>query len=71
MEPATGTANGALTFYLYKKGLLPEGTETVFIQGESMGRPSKVLSTLTIDAGNVHIRVGGSAVILAEGSINL
>jgi len=70
-EAATGTANGALTFYLYKKGLLPEGTETVFIQGESMGRPSKVLSTLTIDAGNVHIRVGGSAVILAEGSINL
>lgn len=70
-EAATGTSNGALTYYLYKNGLLKEGTDNLFIQGEAMDRPSKIRSRLTADTGSVAIQVGGMAVILAAGEINL
>ena len=70
-EAATGTSNGALTYYLYKNGILRPGTETLFIQGESMGRPSKVRSKLSVTEDKVKIQVGGSAVILACGDIRL
>ena len=70
-EAATGTSNGALTYYLYKNGLLREGTENIFIQGEAMNRPSKITSRLTLDDGRIKIQVGGSAGILACGEINL
>lgn len=70
-EAATGTSNGALTYYLYRKGLLRAGDENLFIQGEAMDRPSKILSRLTEGSDDLRIQVGGSAVILAKGSINL
>ncbi len=70
-EAATGTSNGALTYYLYKNGLLDEGTENLFIQGEAMNRPSRIRSRLSATPGGVKIQVGGSAVILACGEINL
>ncbi|MBQ9393177.1 MAG: PhzF family phenazine biosynthesis protein [Oscillospiraceae bacterium] len=62
-ECATGTSNGALTYYLYQNGLLrPEG-ENVFLQGEHMGRPSEIRTRLTETAAGVRVRVGGSAVM--------
>lgn len=70
-EAATGTSNGALTFYLYENGLLAENQENVFIQGESMDRPSKITSRLMAEGGNVSIQVGGSGRILAHGEIDL
>lgn len=70
-EAATGTSNGALTYYLYKNGLLSEGSETLFIQGEAMNRPSKITSKLKTADNKVTIRVGGSAVILVSGDIKL
>lgn len=70
-EAATGTSNGALTYYLYKNGLIGECTENLFIQGEAMDRPSKIRSRLTAESGTVKIQVGGSGVILAVGEINL
>lgn len=70
-EAATGTSNGALTYYLYKNDLLAEGSENLFIQGEAMNRPSKILSKLSLEDNRVKIRIGGSAVILAHGNINL
>lgn len=70
-EAATGTSNGALTYYLYKNGLLREGAENLFIQGEAMERPSKIRSKLTAPDGRISIQVGGSAVILARGTINI
>ena len=70
-EAATGTSNGALTYYLYKNGLIAHGAETLFIQGEAMDRPSKIMSRLTVNGKEVKIQVGGSAVILAEGEIKL
>ena len=70
-EAATGTANGALTYYLYGYGLIPDGRESVFIQGEAMDRPSRILSHLQLTEGQPQVQVGGNAVILAAGEINL
>ena len=70
-EAATGTSNGALTYYLYKNRLLQQGDTVSCIQGEKMGRPSVITGILTIENGSVLVQVGGSGVILASGSINL
>lgn len=86
-EAATGTSNGALAYYFYINGMLsPNGVLNV-IQGESIQRPSSITATLSqaspdvsahtarhvpMDAGNsVKIRVGGSAKILANGTVCL
>lgn len=68
-EAATGTSNGALTYYLYRKGIVVSGEENTFIQGEAMGRPSKINSMLTGVNGQVKVQVGGNGVILAKGEI--
>lgn len=63
-ESATGTSNGALTYYLYQRGLVTPGAVNLFIQGEAMGKPSKIHSCLTCgEDGTAAIRVGGSAVV--------
>lgn len=62
-ECATGTSNGALTYYLYLQGLLRPEEENVFLQGEHMGRPSEIRSRLTAEGDAVSIRVGGRAVM--------
>lgn len=70
-EAATGTSNGALTYYLYKNGLFTPEKKNVFIQGEAMDRPSRIESKLTETADGPVIQVGGSAVVLASGEIYL
>jgi len=65
-ECATGTANGALTYYLYRYGRVAEGKENLIIQGEHMGRASQVLSRVLKDGETTRIQIGGSAVILME-----
>lgn len=70
-EAATGTANGALTYYLYKNGLLSGKDEVHIVQGEAMGRPSAISSRLSVCGGEIKIQVGGNGVILAYGTINL
>ena len=71
-EAATGTSNGALTYYLYKKGIINENEQNIIIQGASMGRPWKIITIATSDKnGNTLIKVGGTAVTLAEGEINI
>lgn len=62
-EAATGTSNGALTYYLYRRGRLAAGGENVFLQGEEMGKPSQIRSRLTAEGERVLVRVGGTAVI--------
>lgn len=68
-EAATGTSNGALSYYLYEYGLLKINDSNTIIQGEKMNRPSKITTQLLLNGNNVDVRVGGSAVILAEGEI--
>lgn len=62
-ECATGTSNGALTYYLYRHGLVQAGEENVFLQGEHMRRPSQIRSRLYDRGGTVTIRIGGTAVM--------
>lgn len=57
-EAATGTSNGALTYYLYRRGLTAAGAENRFVQGEKMGKPSEILSRLT-DGGGRRQGSGG------------
>lgn len=68
-EAATGTSNGALTYYLYKNEVLKKFHQNnTFIQGESMGRPSKIISRL-VSENDPRVQVGGKAVILSKGNI--
>ena len=80
-EAATGTSNGALTYYGYLNGFIKDGDDCCFIQGEKMKRPSEIRSHIDVDcsadgceegaASPCLIKVGGNAVILAEGEIHI
>ena len=70
-EAATGTSNGALTYYGFINGFIESGDECSFIQGEKMDRPSRILSNIKADGDTCLIRVGGSGIVLAAGEINL
>ena len=70
-ECATGTSNGALTYYLYERGLVAPETENLFLQGEHMGRPSRIRSRLTEKDGAVKVRIGGQAVMSLAGEMDL
>ena len=63
-ECATGTSNGALTHYLKDYGIISSKDINTFIQGESMGRASTILSRYKED--EMTIQVGGNAVISFE-----
>ncbi|MBQ3548898.1 MAG: PhzF family phenazine biosynthesis protein [Oscillospiraceae bacterium] len=65
-ECATGTSNGALTYYLYLQGLVRAGEENVFVQGEHMDRPSEIRSRLKVEGDTVTVQVGGRAVMSME-----
>lgn len=65
-ESATGTANAALTHYLQRQGLIQQGSECSFMQGEKMGRPS-VVETLLRPDGSIF--VGGHCHIVAKGEL--
>lgn len=65
-ESATGTANAALTHYLQRRGMAVPGADYSFMQGEKMGRPSVVETSLTPD-GQVY--VGGRWYTVAKGEL--
>ena len=67
-ESATGTANGALTHYLQRRGAITPGTTCRFMQGEAMGRPSVVTTLLQRDG---DICVGGECCIIACGELTI
>lgn len=70
-EAATGTSNGALTYYLYINNILREyNKEYTFIQGEKMDRASKIITRVE-NSGAIKILVGGSFSVLAHGELNL
>ena len=63
-ECATGTSNGALTHYLKDYNIISNKDMNTFIQGESMGRTSTILSKYKEDRKTIQI--GGNAVISFE-----
>ena len=86
-EAATGTANGALTYYLKINGVIDIPATCKVIQGESLGRPSVIMTNIQNKPAGVYILdgpsleseyptlheifVGGSARILAKGELNI
>ena len=70
-EAATGTSNGALTYYLYDYGIVKLDAINHVIQGEKMQRPSQIATQIISEAGKEIIKVGGFAVTLASGEINI
>ncbi|MBF1170496.1 MAG: PhzF family phenazine biosynthesis protein, partial [[Eubacterium] sulci] len=75
-EAATGTASGALTYYLYLNRCIGANDSCHLVQGEAMGRPSAILTEINADSksdGSVDckIKVGGKAALLASGEIML
>jgi len=68
-EAATGTSNGALTYYLYKNGVIREFyKDYTFLQGHSMNRPSTITTRL-VDKEKPRVMVGGKGVVLVRGRI--
>ena len=60
-ESATGTSNGGLVFYLWKKGLLESDIEQVIIQGEAMNQASRIMVKIESSIPRVH--VGGTVIL--------
>jgi PhzF family phenazine biosynthesis protein len=65
-ESATGTSNGALTYYLFTLKLVNKRDENIFIQGTTMKKPSVIRSKINSDTA---IYIGGNAVISVKGYI--
>ena len=66
-DPATGTAAGPLVALLVATGQVPDGTTTVVEQGYSMGRPSRI----QVSVSGQSVRLLGSGVVAAEGTLNI
>ena len=64
-DPATGTAAGPLVARLAATGKVPERTTVIVEQGYALGRPSRI----QVSASGQHIRVGGSGLVVAEGTL--
>jgi len=67
-EAATGTANGALMYYLYKNKVL-KSENIIARQGMYMNRPSEIMCKVQSDGNESIVKVGGKAVIVMEGII--
>jgi trans-2,3-dihydro-3-hydroxyanthranilate isomerase len=72
-DPATGSANGALGAYLAHYKAVPWSGPTLRLvseQGAEMSRPSTLYVEVDVERGEpVAVRVGGEAVLVAEGVV--
>ena len=69
--PASGTTNGALAGYLVANGLIPASSQQISAeQGAEIGRPSRVMSEIAVEDGQVSdLWVGGQAVASLTGQL--
>ena len=67
-QAATGTANGALTYCLYLNNFIGIDSRCRIVQGESMDRPSEIITEIDKEG---TIKVGGAGKILVKGEINI
>jgi trans-2,3-dihydro-3-hydroxyanthranilate isomerase len=71
-DPATGSAAGPLAYHLARYGRIAFGDEIEISQGAEIGRPSTLYSRVEGTADAVErIEVGGSAVVVARGELQL
>jgi trans-2,3-dihydro-3-hydroxyanthranilate isomerase len=71
-DPATGSAAGPLAYHLARHGRIAFGDEIEISQGAEIARPSTLYARAegTADAAE-RIEVGGSAVVVARGELQL
>jgi trans-2,3-dihydro-3-hydroxyanthranilate isomerase len=72
-DPATGSAAAAFAGIVHRFDVLPDGAHKRIVeQGYEMGRPSLISLSLEITGGKLAaVRVGGHAVRVAEGKIEV
>jgi trans-2,3-dihydro-3-hydroxyanthranilate isomerase len=73
-DPATGGASGPLGCYLVHYELVRSeaAQEIVSLQGVAMGRPSRIHIAIDArDGGITRVRVGGRAVLVGRGELDL
>jgi trans-2,3-dihydro-3-hydroxyanthranilate isomerase len=66
-DPATGSAAGPLAARLAAAGQIPHQATVVIEQGHALGRPSRI----QVEVSGPRIRVGGSGLVVAEGTLTL
>lgn len=66
-DPATGSAAGPLAAYLVNQDIVPTGKRVLIEQGHALGRPS----LLQVDVDDNRVRLGGTGVVVAEGTLRL
>jgi trans-2,3-dihydro-3-hydroxyanthranilate isomerase len=66
-DPATGTAAGPLVARLVAEGQVPDGRPVIVEQGYKLGRPSRI----QVSVAGPQVRVGGSGLVVAEGTLAL
>jgi trans-2,3-dihydro-3-hydroxyanthranilate isomerase len=71
-DPATGSAAGPLAIHLARYGRIGFGDEIEISQGEELGRPSKLYARVDGSPERIdRVEVGGSAVVIARGELQL
>lgn len=72
-DPATGSAAAAFTGAIHRFDALPNGGHRFVVeQGFEMGRPSLIVVEMDVLAGAItSARIGGDAVLVAEGTIDI
>jgi trans-2,3-dihydro-3-hydroxyanthranilate isomerase len=66
-DPATGTAAGPLAARLVAAGRVPDESTVVIEQGYAVGRPSRI----AVSVCGRRVRVGGSGLVVAEGTLTV
>ena len=71
-DPATGSAAGPLALHLARHGRIAFGDEIEIVQGVEIGRHSTLFARVDGSADAVErVEVGGSAVVVARGELQL
>jgi trans-2,3-dihydro-3-hydroxyanthranilate isomerase len=73
-DPATGSASGPLGCYLVHHEIVSSeaASSMLSLQGVAMGRPSRIYIAIDArDGGISRVRVGGSAVLVGRGELNV
>ncbi len=70
-DPATGSAAAGFPAQIIRSQKIPDGEHRwVIEQGYEMGRPSRIIATVTVKSGAViSVRIGGDAVFMQKGQL--
>jgi trans-2,3-dihydro-3-hydroxyanthranilate isomerase len=73
-DPATGGASGPLGAYLVHHGSVDaeRAARMVSLQGVAMGRPSRIVISISTSAGTISdVRIGGTSVSMGSGQLEI